>query len=75
MTNGVTGLYALDHEEDMEGLLEIEKAGTESSFFIESRFEWVLEDDMTIDFDQERHVYRLKSPNMMINPSLTVIKR
>lgn len=75
MTNGVTGLYALDHDDDMEGLLEIEKEGTDSSFFIESRYEWVLENDMTIDFDQNRHVYRLKSPNMMMNPSLAVIKR
>lgn len=75
MTNGVTGLYALDQDEDYEGLMKIDKEGTDSLFFIESRFEWALEEKMTIDFDHERQVYRLKSPNMMINPSLTVIKR
>ena len=43
------------------------------TFYIETRYEWVMEEEMIIDYDESRNVLRLKSKAMMLNPTLGIM--
>ncbi|WP_198155073.1 iron-sulfur cluster biosynthesis family protein [Salisediminibacterium beveridgei] len=43
------------------------------TFYIETRYAWVMEEEMIIDYDENRNVLRLKSAAMMLNPTLGIV--